>query len=93
MSHYLKGRGATVDYSVDWGAGYLDGPTVTASAWSVEPVEPGGVAVVAEVTGATRTAATLEGGLRGRVYRVMNMVTFSDGRDDARTLVLRVEDR
>ncbi len=91
MGSYLKDPRATVDYSVDWAAGYLDGNTVTASAWSVAP--EGGVAVVADATSATRTAATLEGGLAGRVYRVTNHVTLSDGRQDSRSLTVRIEAR
>ena len=93
MSSYLKDPRAGVDYAVDWGAGYLDGNTVSDSAWSVSPVETDGIAVVATATQPTRTAATLEGGLAGKVYRVTNHVTLSDGRQEARTLTIRVEDR
>jgi len=93
MGYYLKDPQAAVDYSVDWGAGYLDGQTVSGSVWSVAPDEEGGVRVVAETVLPTRTAATLEGGVAGKVYRVGNQVTLSDGRTDERTLVLRVEER
>lgn len=94
MSNYLKDPSATVDYSIDWGAGYLgEVRTVSVSHWAVEPIEAGGVAVIAEMNAPTRTAATLTGGVRGHVYRVANRVTMSDGRTDERMLVLRMEDR
>lgn len=94
MSNYLKDPSATVDYSIDWGAGYLgEARTVSVSDWSVSPVEDGGVAVIATLVAPTRTSATLSGGIRGHVYRVSNRVSMSDGRSDERMLVLRMEDR
>ena len=90
MAIFLKDAGATIDYAVDWSAGYLAGQTITASAWAVAPP---GVVVAASVVDAGRTVATLSGGVPGLVYRITNRVTFSDGRTDERMLVLRVEDR
>lgn len=93
MTNYLKDPASAVDYSVDWGAGYLDAQTVAASGWSVAPVHDGGIVVAAEALAGRRTAATLEGGLPGRVYRVANHVTLSDGRTDTRALTIRIEAR
>ena len=90
---YLKDPSAEIDYSVDWAAGYLDGQTIFLSQWAVAPAEPGGVAVLTEAQSGGRTPATLTGGMPGRVYRVTNRVTLSDGRRDERTLTLRVEQR
>lgn len=90
MTMFLKDPGASIDYAIDWGAGYLDGRTIGESAWSVAP---DGLTVAATRTAPTRTAATLAGGLPGRVYRVTNRVTLSDGAVDERALTLRVEDR
>ena len=72
---------------------YLQGQTITGSVWSVAPQETGGVRVTGELGGATRTAATLAGGVPGKVYRVANRVTLSDGRTDERSVTLRVEQR
>lgn len=93
MSYYLKDPQAVLDYSVEWGAGYLDGQVVSRSVWSVAPDEPDGVRVATQAVSPTRTAVTLEGGVPGKVYRVTNRVTLSDERSDERTLVLRVEER
>ncbi|MBV7255210.1 hypothetical protein KCG44_00275 [Pacificimonas sp. WHA3] len=93
MGFYLKSPASEIDYAVDWSAGYLDGETVTASAWRIEPEEPDGLVVGVTVTGPQRTAATLMGGCEGHVYRVANDVTLSDGRRDTRTLTIRIEER
>jgi len=93
MGIFLKDPSAALDYAVDWGAGYLDGQVITASDWSVEPDEAGGIAVSATIASTSRTGATFAGGLAGNVYRVANRVTLSDGRRDERSVVLRVEQR
>ncbi len=93
MNYYLKDPGATIDYSFDWTAGYLNGQTVTGSGWTTQPAETGGVSVVSTAASPTQTSALLGGGVAGRVYRITNRVIFSDGRSDERQVVLRVEDR
>ena len=93
MSLFLKDPGASLDWTVDWASGYLDGQTITDSQWSALPDENGGIAIAATMTQPTRTAATLTGGMPGHVYRVSNRVTLSDGRIDERTLTIRVEER
>jgi hypothetical protein len=93
MSFYLKDPHSRVDYSVDWGAGYLDGQTIVGSGWTVAPDEPGGIAVDQESYDLTRSAARLRGGVAGHVYSISNEVTFSDGTIDRRSIHLRVEGR
>ena len=93
MAIFLKDPGSSIDYAVDWGAGYLAGQTIAASAWSVAPDTVDGVHVTGAITAPSRTMATFAGGVPGRVYRVANRVTLSDGRTDERSVTLRVEDR
>lgn len=93
MSLYLKDPQARIDYAIDWGAAYLDGQVIAASEWRVEPEEDGGAIVEIGSFDLNRTAATVSGGLPGRVYRIGNRVTLSDGRSDERSLTVRVEDR
>lgn len=93
MGYFLKDPGASIDYSFDWSAGYLAGTGVSASAWSVVPAEPGGLLVASSSHAPERTAALLTGGIAGRVYRLVNRVTLTDGRVDERMLTIRVEDR
>jgi hypothetical protein len=94
MSIFVKDPAASVDHAIDWDAGYLAGRSIVGSTWSVLPT---GDEVPLQLTGARivggRTAALLSGGVAGRVYRITNRVTLSDGGSDERTLVLRVEER
>ena len=92
MSFYLKDPEARVDFAIDW-ALYLDGQTIVASAWSVDPDEDGGIAVDENSFEPARTAARLSGGVLGRSYWVSNLVTLSDGSADSRSIILRVEER
>lgn len=92
MSYYLKDPDATSDYAIDW-TSYLDGRTIVASSWSVEPVETGGIAIGEASFEGARTAARLSGGIVGHVYDLANHVTLSDGSGDDRSLTLRVEQR
>ena len=92
MSYYLKDPASRVDYAIDW-RGYLDGQVVSASAWTVTPAEPQGVAVDEASFDLERAAARLIGGVAGHVYQVSNRVTLSDGSAEERSIFLRVEER
>ena len=93
MSFYLKDPDGRIDYSIDWGAAYLDGQVIADSQWGVSPEEVDGVAIDVASFDFTRTAVTLTGGVAGHVYRIGNRVTLSDGRSDERSLTVRVEER
>jgi hypothetical protein len=92
MSFYLKDPAARVDYAIDW-AGQLDGRTIAASSWSVEPDEEGGIAAEDPSVALSQTAARLTGGVTGHAYSVSNLVTLSDGSADVRSITLRVEEK
>jgi hypothetical protein len=93
MATYLKDSGATLDYTIDWGAGYLGTATLTASSWTVLPVEPNGIIIVSEMQTATRTSVTVNGGVPGHLYVIGNQVVMSDGKADERSITIRVEQR
>lgn len=93
MSVYVKDPSAVVDYTVDWGAGYLSGETVTVSGFSIEPVEAGGLAVDSAASDGQTASVTLSGGLVGHVYRVTNQISTSGGRTDERSLTIRITQR
>lgn len=92
MGLYLKDPRATLDYAIDWSAN-LGGASVAESRWAVEPDETDGLRATATFREDGQTAVTLEGGVPGRVYRVGNTITRSDGRTDARSIVIRTEAR
>ncbi len=93
MTIFLKDPSATIDYAVDWSAGYLTGQTIDSSDWRVAPSGPGAVTVDASRIAGGQTVATLSGGQAGCGYQITNSVIFSDGRRDERLLFLRTEDR
>lgn len=93
MAIFVKDPGARIDYAVDWSAGYLATQEITGSVWSVAPDGSGGLVVDGATSAPGKTVATLSGGVAGCVYRITNRVQFSDGRNDERILVVRVEER
>lgn len=93
MTIFVKDPAASIDYAVDWSAGYLAGQVIGLSTWAVLPDGADAVRIEASSIAGDQTEATISGGTVGTVYRVTNAVTFSDARRDERTLVLRVENR
>ena len=93
MTLLLKDPEATLDYSVDWGAEYLSGDALAQSDWTVSPVEPGGVTVASSWFDLLVATAEVTGGNPGRLYRLTNHVVTVEGREDSRSIVLRVEKR
>lgn len=92
MALYVKDPGARVEYQVDW-ALPAGAAGLAASEWRVEPAEADGVELVSAARVERTTAATVGGGIAGRVYRVTNRVSMTDGRAEERSLTLRVEER
>ena len=92
MSYYLKDPASKVDYAIEW-LPYLDGQTIAESVWTVDPIEQDGLTASDPRADASRTAASLAGGILGHVYGVSNRVTLSDGSIEERSICLRVEQR
>lgn len=93
MSLLLKDPGAALDYAIDWGAEYLVGDALVESAWSVVPTEPGGVLVLEASADERQATVKVSGGLAGKLYRLVNHVVTAGGREDSRSIMLRVEQR
>ncbi|BBF69839.1 MULTISPECIES: hypothetical protein [Sphingomonadaceae] len=92
MSLYVKDPQARVDHAIDWSA-YLAEQSLVASLWTVTPEEAGGLMVEADAFEAQRSTVRLGGGVVGRIYRLTNRVTLSDGQVDERSVTMRVEER
>ena len=91
---FLKDVDAVVDFSVDWTEACAGVRTLVESNWQIVP--DGGDAPLAlgeDHFSATESVVRLSGGRAGHVYRVGNRVSFSDGTEDERSLVVRVEER
>ena len=82
-----------LDYSVDWGRDYLDGDALASSSWTVDPVELGGLALIASQFDLLIATVEVSGGLEGKLYRLVNQVVTASGREDRRSIMLRVEKR
>ena len=93
MTMMVKDPDSRIDFEFDWRAAYPDGQAVLASIWDVVPAEAGGVVVAAAAHDLMQTTATLAVGVAGRIYRVTNRVTLSDGQIDERSMTVRVEER
>jgi hypothetical protein len=93
MTLLMKDPASVLDYAIDWGAEYLDGDLLAASAWSISPEEGDGVAIVGSDFDAGTTTVKAAGGVAGRLYTLTNQVTLDSGRVDIRSIVLRVEKR
>ena len=93
MTLLLKDPEALLDYSVDWGADYLSGDTLTESSWTVSPAESGGLSIVSSRYDLLVSTVQVGGGTAGRIYRLTNHVVTAEGREDSRSIMLRVEKR
>lgn len=93
MTLLLKDPDAVLDYAVDWAAEYLDGDALAASEWTVSPDEAGGVSVVGNRIEPGLAIVQVGGGAAGRIYRLTNHVVLVSGREDSRSIMLRVEKR
>lgn len=93
MTLLLKDPEAALDYSVDWGADYLTGDVLTESSWAIGPAEPGGLSILSNRFDLLTSTVQVGGGLAGRVYRLTNHVVTAAGREDSRSIILRVEKR
>lgn len=93
MSLLLKDPSASLDYAIDWGRQYLDGDTLSESNWVVTPLEEGGLTLEGSSFDERVSSVKLAGGRPGHVYRASNHVVTTSGREDSRSVVLRIEVR
>jgi hypothetical protein len=90
---FLKDPDAVIDFGVDWTTALGAGATIAESAWSIAPVETGGLAQVSASLDGSVSTVRLSGGVPGHLYQVGNRVTLADGARDERSLTVRVENR
>ena len=93
MSLLLKDADAVLDYQVDWGAEYLGEDVLARSRWSVSPDEPLWARILGDAFDELTATVQVGGGEAGKLYRVSNHVVTACGREDCRSIILRVEDR
>ncbi|MFC7048902.1 hypothetical protein [Emcibacter nanhaiensis] len=94
MTVFLKDPSAVVDFSIDWGADYLQaGEDILASSWSIFPDDGDSSLAIDQEAGPETgvTAVFVSGGQSGVIYRLTNHISTSQGRADERSLTIRVE--
>jgi hypothetical protein len=93
MTLVLKDPASSIDYMVDWATSYLSGDVLMESSWSVVPIETGGVTIDGTLFDAASSTVRVSGGRAGKVYRLLNQVATTGGREDSRSILVRVEVR
>jgi len=82
-----KDPDSVIDYTMDWGTKWLNGDTISTSAWII----PTGLTLVSESYSTTDTTVFISGGTEGITYRITNRITTAAGRTDDRSIDIKVE--
>lgn len=87
---YIKDPSAKLDYSVDWSEWLSDiGDTIATSSWAVSS----GLTKTIETNTTVSATVWLSGGIPGVIYQATNHIVTAAGREDERTITIRVQDR
>jgi hypothetical protein len=87
---FVKDPNSVLDYSISWASWLPSGDTITASTFTVTP--SGALTVSDSSFNTTTTTVWLAGGVAEQVYTVTNHITTSAGRQDDRSLTIKVKD-
>ena len=82
----IKDPDAKLDYGVDW-TSWLDGDIIDSSSWDI----PTGLTLVSETDTDTHAIVWLSGGAVGEMYPAVNHIITALGREDDRTLNVKIE--
>lgn len=98
MSIYVVDPDESLDYSIDWdddGALSTGSPaeTVDTSVWAITPDISGEADLSGATKGDTLTTINLAGAQLGRLYRLKNTITTSEGRTLVRSVLVKVAHR
>lgn len=91
MARYLKDPDAVLDYKVDYSSWLADGETISTATVTVDAGITKDSSSVTDSN--TSVTAWLSGGTAGDNYKVTYHITTSDGREDDRTIVIKVLER
>lgn len=93
MSSYVKHPDARLDYGFDWSRWLSEGDTIASSSWTVDSGLDVGESEFAEDFDDTTTKIWLSGGDDGVDYEAVNRIITAQGRDDRRTMTIKVRVR
>lgn len=92
FSTFVKDPNAKLDYGIDWSSWLRPGDGISASTWTVGGPDGSLTTYDPAFTG-TQTTVWLQGGTEDGTYLVTNHITTSAGREDDRTIEVRMEQR
>jgi hypothetical protein len=84
-----KDPDAILDYALDWSKWLATNETIVSSTWTPSA----GIVVESDSSTASVTTVWLSGGEAGLPYVVVNHIVTNQGREDDRTITIRVRDR
>jgi len=85
---FAKDPDAVLDYQVDW-SDWLDTDTISTSTWTV----PTGITKDSDTNTTTAATIWLSGGTAGTSYNIVNHIVTAAGREDDRTIIIKVRER
>jgi hypothetical protein len=87
MTIYVKDPEAAEDYKIDWADQLVPGDTIVAS--TLTPLDPG-ITILSSSFGFTSVTFAVSGGTvsANALYRIVNHVNTSQGRQDDQTIYL-----
>jgi len=85
---FEKDPQAVLDYAIDW-SDWLGSDTISTSAWTV----PAGITKDSDSNTTTTTTIWLSGGTADTDYELINHIVTAGGREDDRTITIRVRQR
>lgn len=86
---FTKDPDATLDYQWNWAAWLEVGETITTANVTV----PDGITLDSSTHADTTVTAWLSGGKAGKGYKVLCHIETNAGREDDRSIYIRVQDR
>ena len=89
QQRFLKDPQAVLDYEIDWAAWLPAGDTITATTWTATT----GIAMVSNTFTDTKATVWLSGGTENVTYNLTCHITTAAGREDDRTIYVRVTNR
>lgn len=89
IKEFTKAPGAVLDYQFDWSAWLADSETITQQT----VIAGSGLTVDSSSISNGVVTAWLSGGAVGKDYAVTCQITTSQGRTDARSILIKVRER
>lgn len=89
MDSFIKDPDAVLDYKIDWST-WLDDDSITLSEWASNSAE---ITIDDSENTDTESIVWLSGGLVGKTYVLTNHITTMYGREDDRSIKIKIENR